>query len=66
MAAKNKKAENLSTLGLDELNNRLSDATLRLNKLKFNHAITPIENPLMIRVERKNIARLQTAVRSLK
>jgi large subunit ribosomal protein L29 len=66
MAAKNTKAENLTTLGADELKNRITEASLRLNKLKFSHAITPIENPLMIRMERKNIAKLQTALRTQK
>jgi large subunit ribosomal protein L29 len=37
---------------------------LRLNKLKFSHAITPIDNPLTIRAERRTIAKLQTALRT--
>jgi large subunit ribosomal protein L29 len=63
MAAKSKKAENLNALSASELNSRIADAKLRLNKLKFSHAVTPIENPLVIRAERRAIAQLQTALR---
>jgi large subunit ribosomal protein L29 len=62
MAKKAKKTEDLKALSAAELNNRIAEATIKLNKLKFSHAITPIENPLAIRIERRNIAKLQTAL----
>jgi len=31
-----------------------------MNKIRFNHAISAVENPLKIRKARKNIARLKT------
>ncbi|HHL51847.1 MAG TPA: 50S ribosomal protein L29 [Flammeovirgaceae bacterium] len=34
-----------------------------LQKLKFAHAISPIENPMKIRATRRLIARLYTALR---
>jgi large subunit ribosomal protein L29 len=64
MATKTNKAENLNALGAEELNSRIAEASLRLNKLKFNHAITPIENPLAIRAERRALAQMKTALRS--
>jgi|LakMenEpi03Aug12_release.lakeMendotaPanAssembly.Ray.scaffolds.fasta_scaffold2998161_1 large subunit ribosomal protein L29 len=64
MATKSKKAENLNALSAEELKSRIADASLRLNKLKFSHAITPIDNPLTIRAERRTIAKLQTALRT--
>lgn len=38
----------------------------RLLKLKINHAISPIDNPMQIRQIRKDIARLQTVLRQRK
>lgn len=35
-----------------------------LAKLKLNHAVSPIENPLKITFSRKTVARLQTELRS--
>ncbi|MCL3778849.1 50S ribosomal protein L29 [Prolixibacteraceae bacterium JC049] len=34
-----------------------------LAKSKLNHAISPLDNPVQIRVARRNIARLQTVLR---
>lgn len=34
-----------------------------LLRMKMNHAISPLENPLQIKVARKNIARLKTILR---
>ncbi len=56
------KVENISNLSKDELQVKLQDATIRLQKLKFAHAITPLENPMQISIERKNIARINTAI----
>ena len=35
-----------------------------LAKLKLNHAVSPIENPLKITFSRKTVARLQTELRT--
>jgi len=37
---------------------------MRLKKLEFAHAISPLENPMSIRSLRKDIARLKTELRS--
>lgn len=59
--AKNKKTvEDYRTLSDEALNDKLNEETLRLKKLKFAHAINPIENPMAIRTSRKFIARLKT------
>jgi len=31
-----------------------------LKRLEFNHAVTPLDNPLSIRAKRKDVARLKT------
>jgi large subunit ribosomal protein L29 len=43
-----------------ELRERLDEEKKHLQKLKLNHAVSPLENPLKIQVYRKTIARLNT------
>jgi len=44
----------------EELSARIKEDELRLKKLEFAHAITPLENPMNIRALRKDIARMKT------
>lgn len=57
-----------SIQGLNEqdLLARIQEDELRLKKLKFAHAISPLENPVSIRGLRKEIARLKTELRKKK
>jgi large subunit ribosomal protein L29 len=43
-----------------DLKARIQEDELRLKKLEFAHAISPLENPMSIRALRKDIARLKT------
>ena len=45
-----------------DLKARIQEDELRLKKLKFGHAISPLENPMSIRALRKDVARLKTAL----
>ena len=45
-----------------DLKARIQEDELRLKKLKFGHAISPLENPMSIRELRKDIARLKTVL----
>ena len=54
-----KNAEIKSLNGV-EIKERLATEKENLQKLKFAHAISPIENPMKIRETRKLIARLAT------
>lgn len=56
----------LSGFTADQIKQQISEEKDRLVKLKFAHAITPIENPKRITETRKNIARLSTALNSSK
>jgi large subunit ribosomal protein L29 len=56
---KNAEIKNLSA---DELKNQIVMEKETLSRLKFAHAVSPIENPLRIRQARKVIARLETAL----
>ena len=46
-----------------EIKARIKEDQLRLKKLEFAHTISPLENPMSIRDLRKDIARLQTALK---
>lgn len=43
-----------------DLKARIQEDEMRLKKLEFAHAITPLENPMSIRALRKDLARLKT------
>lgn len=60
MAKQNNKAEDYRSLNDQALNDRINEETHRLKKMKFAHAINPIENPMAIRASRKFIAQLKT------
>ena len=60
------KKNDLSGFTDEQLRLQVSEEKDRLVKLKFAHAITPIENPRRITETRKNIARLSTALNSSK
>lgn len=47
----------------EELNNELAASKLKLTKLRFNHAITPLENTNVLGETKKHIARIQTELR---
>ena len=54
------KKEDIRELTTDELRLRLAEEKAHYAKLKMNHAISPIENPLKIRATRRGIAMIQT------
>ena len=51
--------------GLNEqdIQARIKEDELRLKKLEFAHAISPLENPMSIRTLRREIARLKTELK---
>lgn len=51
-------------LSTAELIERLDEEKKQLQKLKLNHAVSPIENPMKIRAYRKTIARFNTELRT--
>ena len=56
-----------SLTGMSEvdLTAKIREDELRLKKLSFAHAISPLENPQSIRFLRRDIARLKTALRKI-
>lgn len=53
----------LKDLSVADLTARINEDSLRLKKLEFAHAISPLENPMSIRGLRKDIARLKTELK---
>jgi large subunit ribosomal protein L29 len=52
--------KSVKDLNQQDLQARIQEDELRLKKLEFAHAISPLENPMSIRALRKDIARLKT------
>lgn len=57
------KYSEIQALSLEELKERLQAETSSRQSLLFAHAISPLENPLRIKQNRKVIAKLQTELR---
>ena len=52
--------EDISQFVTDDLIAKIATDTAELKRLEFNHAVTPLDNPLSIRAKRKDVARLNT------
>ena len=58
------KNSEIKALSLEELKERVATEKENLQKLKFAHAISPIENPIKIREAKRLVARLHTEIRA--
>jgi large subunit ribosomal protein L29 len=58
------KNSEIKALSLNELQSKLEVEKDSLQKLKFAHAITPVENPMRIKEARKFVARLKTEIKA--
>jgi large subunit ribosomal protein L29 len=65
MATKRNNIQDLSNMSAEDVLKAIEDSEQRLKRMVFSHAITPIENPMNIRLLRKDIARLKTKQRRL-
>lgn len=57
------KAAEIRELSTKDLIERIETERANLNRVKMNHAISPIENSGQIRAARKDIARMLTVLR---
>lgn len=57
------KSSEIKELTTKELIERIDTEKTQLTRLKLNHAVSPLDNPLKITVTRKDIARLKTELR---
>ncbi len=55
--------KSLTALSESDIKGKITEDELRLKKMQFAHAITPLENPMSIRALRKDIARLKSELK---
>jgi large subunit ribosomal protein L29 len=55
------KYQEISSFSIEEVREKIEGEQENLRKLRFAHAISPIENPMKIRNSRRLIAKLKTA-----
>ena len=63
MSNRNDFVNSLKEMSEAELKSKIEEDELRIKKLKFAHAVSPLENPMTIRDVRKDIARTKTELR---
>jgi large subunit ribosomal protein L29 len=66
MSNKSDFVKNLREMSETDLKARIEEDELRIKKLKFAHAVSPLENPMSIKGVRKDLARLKTELRAKK
>lgn len=57
------KMTELKGLETKELVEKVETAVADYNQMKLNHAISPMENPSLIKAARRDIARMKTELR---
>ena len=53
----------IKELSIKDLAERITEDKASLTKIKMGHKVSPIENPLKIRIVRRTIARLKTELK---
>lgn len=56
------KQSEINKLSKEDLQDKLGEFQKQLEELKMTHAISPLENPLQLRLKRRVVARLKTAL----
>ena len=57
------KIQEVRELSTSDLIERIETETAKLQQMKMNHSITPLENPSQIKAARRDIARMKTELR---
>lgn len=57
------KTREINELTVAEIQERLETTRVELNRMKLNHAVSPVENSSLIQKTRKDIARMLTILR---
>lgn len=57
------KPQDIREMNSEEIARRVKEEQLELSKLQFNHAIAPLDNPMVLRGKRRDIARMKTILR---
>jgi len=56
------KAAEIRELSVEDLKSKIAEESKALNTLVLNHAVSPIENPTVIKTTRRLVARLKTVL----
>ncbi len=54
------KSKEIRELSIKELEERIDTFEAQLQKLRMNHAVSPLDNPMKMKEMRKTIARMKT------
>ena len=57
------KSKEIKELETKELAERIESEVAKYEQMKFNHSVSPLENPSQIKATRRDIARLKTELR---
>lgn len=58
------KTSEINELTNKEIVERIQAESENLVRIKLNHAVSPLDNPMIIKKSRRNIARLKTVLRN--
>jgi len=64
MANNKHTSKDLKDLTNNALVEKVQEETKEYRKVKFNHSVTPLDNPNVLKEMRRNIARLNTELRA--
>lgn len=53
----------LQDFSLEELRDQLTDTQAKYQSMKFDHAISGLDNPMQLREMRRDVARVQSEIR---
>ena len=56
------KAAEIRELSVEDLKAKIAEETKALENLQLSHAVSPVENPLVIKSTRRLVARLKTVL----
>ena len=59
------KSAEIKDISVKDLQERIQTEKVNLSKLKIQHAVSPLENPSIIKKSRREIARMLTILRQL-
>jgi len=58
------KVSEIKELTTKEIAERIDTESDKLTRIRLNHAVSPLENPMVLKETRRNIARLNTELRN--
>ena len=54
------KNKEIKALSEQDIQSKVAEEKAAMKKRKVNHGVSPLENPILLRINRRNIARLLT------